>query len=322
MNYGDLISEAFRITWRNRFLWFFGFFAAGGGSSFNFNFPAGSGDGGVPGNVPGSLSGPGRWIQENLVLFFVVVGVLVLVLVLVFIALALISSGGLTDSVAALHRGEQRRFSSTWRAGLFYFWRVLGQALLFILISLGLLLVIGLPVGLGLAAVFAVTESTGLRVLFIVLVALFAILVLVAVFVALYIIGQLALRALVVGGERILGSISAGYNLFRRNIGRSLLVWVIQIALAIGIGIAALVVFLILGLVLIGPAVALFVADYTTAAIVVGVVGGLLFLIPVLVISGAIGTFNHTYWTLAYLRLMEPTPPPASTEPYLPPGPG
>ena len=320
MNYGDLISEAFRITWRNRFLWFFGFFAAGGGSSFNL--PAGSGDGGVPSNVPPSVSELGRWIQENLVLFFVVVGVLVIVLVLVFIVLALISAGGLTDSVAALHRGEQRRFSSTWRAGLSYFWRVLGQALLFILISLGLLLVIGLPVGLGLAAVFAVTQSTGLRVLFTVLVALFAIVLLIAVFVALYIIGQLALRELIVGGERILGSISAGYNLFRRNLGRSLLVWVIQVALAIGIGIAALVIFLILGLVLIGPAVALFLADYTTAAIVVGVVGGLLFLIPSLVISGAIGTFNHAYWTLAYLRLVEPTPPPASTDPYVPPGPG
>ncbi len=303
MNYGDLISEAFRITWRNRFLWFFGFFAAGGGSSFNLNFPAGPGDGGVPSNVPASLSGLGRWIQENLILFFVVVGVLVTALVLVFIVLALISAGGLTDSVAALHRGEQRRFSSTWRAGLSHFWRVLGQALLFLLISLGLLLVIGLPVGLGLAAVFAVTQSTGLRVLFIVLVALFAIFVLAAVFVALYIIGQLALRELVVGGERILGSISAAYNLFRRNIGRSLLVWVIQVALAIGLGIAALVVFLILGLVLIGPAVALFFADYTTLAIVAGVVGGLLFLIPVLVISGAIGTFNHAYWTLAYLRI-------------------
>lgn len=320
MNYGDLISEAFRITWRNRFLWFFGFFAAGGGGSFNFNFPTGAGDGGVPGNVPDWLSGPGRWIQDNLVLFFVVVGALVIMLVLVFIVLGLISAGGLADSVAALHRGEQRRFSSTWQAGLSYFWRVLGQALLFLLISLGLLLVIGLPVGLGVAAVLAVTESTGLRVLFIVLAALFAIVLLIAVFVALYIIGQLALRELVVGGERVLGSISAGYNLFRRNIGRSLLVWLIQLALAIGLGIAALVVFLILGLILIGPAVALFTADYTTAAILVGIAGGLLFLIPALVISGAIGTFNHAYWTLAYLRLVEPTPPATSTDPYEPPG--
>jgi hypothetical protein len=38
---------------------------------------------------------------------------------------------------------------------------------------------------------------------------------------------------------------------------------------------------------------------------VVGIIGGLLFLVPLLVISGALGAFNHTYWTLAYLRLTE-----------------
>ena len=28
MNYGDIIRDAFRISWRNKFLWFFRFFAA------------------------------------------------------------------------------------------------------------------------------------------------------------------------------------------------------------------------------------------------------------------------------------------------------
>jgi hypothetical protein len=37
MNYRDLIKEAFWITLRNRFLWFFGFFISGGIGSSNFN---------------------------------------------------------------------------------------------------------------------------------------------------------------------------------------------------------------------------------------------------------------------------------------------
>ena len=46
---------------------------------------------------------------------------------------------------------------------------------------------------------------------------------------------------------------------------------------------------------------------------VAGVVGGVLFLVPLFVLSGAIGAFNHAYWTLAYLRLVEPpeSPQPA-----------
>ena len=38
MNYGDLIKDAFWITLRKRFLWFIGFFVAGGTLNFPSNF--------------------------------------------------------------------------------------------------------------------------------------------------------------------------------------------------------------------------------------------------------------------------------------------
>ena len=101
-------------------------------------------------------------------------------------------------------------------------------------------------------------------------------------------------------------SIGGGFGLFRRNIGRSLLAWLLQLGVMLGLGIAMLVVIIILAVILVGPAVALFAADQTAAAVVVGVIGGLLFLMPVLVISGALSAFNHAYWTLAYLRLVAP----------------
>jgi hypothetical protein len=44
MNYGELLSETFRITWRNRFLWFFGFFVGGA----SFNVPSNFGKQGAP----------------------------------------------------------------------------------------------------------------------------------------------------------------------------------------------------------------------------------------------------------------------------------
>jgi hypothetical protein len=103
----------------------------------------------------------------------------------------------------------------------------------------------------------------------------------------------------------VLESIAGGFGLFRRNIGRSLLVWLLQLAVMLGLGIATLVVLLIFGAILLGPAIALFATEHATAGIVAGVVGGVLFLVPVFVISGALGAFNHAYWTLAYLRLTE-----------------
>jgi hypothetical protein len=298
VNYGDIIRDAFRITWRNRFLWFFGFFAAGSGGVSNlFN---------VPSNfqrAPGDLAGVPRWVSENLVAALVVVGILALVLVLLFIVLSLISSGGLAESVAAMDGGEGRRFSSTWRAGIANFWRVLAQAVLLFLIGLGLLLLIALVAVLPIVLTFALTDSVGARVSVSGLFGLLGVLLLILVYVPLTIIGQYALRELVVDRERIAYSIAAGYGLFRRNIGRSLLVWIISIALSIGIGIALVVFLLLVGLVLFLPSIALGFAEYATAAVVAGVVAGVILLPIFLVISGALGAFSHAYWTLAYLRL-------------------
>jgi hypothetical protein len=122
---------------------------------------------------------------------------------------------------------------------------------------------------------------------------------LIVVFVLLAIVRQFARRELVLRGEGVIGSVGSGYRLLRRNLGRSLLVWLIQLGLMLAAGIALL----ILGLLLFLPTILLAVAEYTIAAIATGVVAGLI-LLPLLIVAIAVlGTFNHSYWTLAYLRL-------------------
>lgn len=297
MNYGEIIKGAFWISWRNKFLWFFGFFAAGGGGISNyFNIPSEVGD-------RGDFSGMGRWMGENFAAVLVVFVVVALVLTLAYIVLSFVSAGGLAESVAAIDRSEQRRFSSTWRAGLANFWRVLGQTILVFLIGLGLLLVVAVVAGLPIALTFALSESVGARVAVSVLFGALGVLLLVVFFVALGIIRQFALRGLVIDRERIAPSIAGGYGLLRRSLGRSLLVWLINLGLSIGIGIATFIVVLIVGFLLFVPTIILAIAEYAAAAVATGVVAALI-LVPIfLVISGAVGAFSHAYWTLAYLRL-------------------
>jgi hypothetical protein len=115
-----------------------------------------------------------------------------------------------------------------WRAGVSNFWRVLGQASLFILIGLVLfigLTLLALVLFLPLSVFFgAISTDTGSRLLpsavliglFIIL-GLFLTVLFIALVVAFYIVGQLALRELVVGAKRIFESVGAGYRLFRRN---------------------------------------------------------------------------------------------------------
>ena len=319
MNYGDLIRDAFRITLHNRFLWFFGFFAGGTGTNFVGNVPSGGGNFNFDdfqrssSDISGLTAQVGQGLSETVVILGIVL--VVLLIALFFIILAIISQGALADSVAAIDRGEGRRFGSAFTSGMGNFWRVLGYYVVFFLIALGLLMVIGIPVALLIGGTFAATQSTGVRVSVAVVVGILAILLLIVVFIPLSIIGQYALRDIVVRRERVLGSVGSGYGLFRHNIGRSLLLWLIQLGISIGIGIAFILLLLIVGLILALPAIALAVAGYTTAAIIAGVIAGLILLPLLLVATGAIGTFSHAYWTLAYLRLTPltpPTPPPGS----------
>ena len=306
MNYGDLIRDAFRISWRNKYLWFFGFFAGGVGSSFGGNVPSGAGnfDGGSPeqSGTPGLAAQVGPGLFDNvalLVALFVAIGLIVLL----FLALALISQGALAENVAAIDRGDGRRFGLGWRAGLGNFWRVLGYYVVYFLITLGLLVAIGVPLALLVGVTFAVTEAVAARVIVAVLAALLGLLALIVVFIPLSIVGQYALREIVVRRAGVFASFGGGYRIFRRDVGRSLLLWLINLGLGIGITIAALIGLGIVGLVLFLPAILLGFAEMSTAAIVAGIVAGVILLPVFLAVSGATGAFFHSYWTLAYLRL-------------------
>lgn len=307
MNYGELIGDSFRIAWRNRYLWFFGFFVGGGAASFNASVPPNpegpASVGSTTGGVPAWLIGLGQWTRENLVAA-VTLGIVAFVLFLVvFVGLTLVSIGGLADSVAAIDRDERRNFASTWRAGVRNFWRVLGYSVLFFLIGLVPLILIGGPAALGIFGIVAATESVGLRVLFISLVGLTALVLLLVVTVALYLVGQLALRELVIGGRGVIVSVGSGYRLFRRNLGRTVVVWLIQVAISLAV---ATVLFTITFVVNLAQTLGfLALSSGASYPLVVGLaVGvGLLLSLPFVVIAAAVGVFNHAYWTLAYLRL-------------------
>jgi hypothetical protein len=318
MNYGELIGDAFRITLRNRYLWFFGFFA-GGSTSFNVpNIPTGSGTFDSDDFQSSSSMLSAIQVGQGLGTGVLIAGLVIVVLIiaLFFIFMSLVSQGALADSVAAIDRGDRRGFGRAFRSGMGNFWRVLGYYVVFILIAIGLLLVIGIPVALVIGGTFAATQSVGARITVSVVVGLLAVLALIVVFVPLSIIGQYALREIVVRRERVLSSVGSGYGIFRRNIGRSLLILLIQFGISIGIAIAFFLALLIVGLVLFIPTIALAVAGYSTAAIIAGVIAGVILVPLLLVATGAIGTFSHAYWTLAYLRVTAAAPPTAAPSPY------
>lgn len=299
MGYGDLITDAFRIAVRNRQLWFFGLFAGTGfgGFNFNFGFPSQGSGGGATG--PSAQDGLPS-LDAGLVLAIALAALLVVV---VAIVLGVISQGALADSVAAIDRGERRGFRRAWRAGLSRFWPVLGQVLLIGLASLALVLVVAAPLVGIVVAVFLGTDEVVAQVLVSVGVGLVGIAAIVVIFAIVFIVAQLALRELVVGGRSAVVAIRGALGLARRNPGTAIILFLIQQGIALGAAIVMSIALALIGLLLFLPTIAFAASGAGAAAIAAGIGAGIVLLLVALPAFGAIGTFNHGYWTLAYLRL-------------------
>ncbi len=288
MPYLELVREAFEIARRNRYLWFYGVFA--GGATFNFqaSYPGDTGDGSAD---PTSSVDPG-------VVIAIAVGLLVLVIV--FAVLSTVSQGSLADSVAAIRRGETRDFKRAWRSGLHSFWRVLGVGILIGLIGLALVLAVVLPVAGVIVAVVLASDSVVPIVIVAIAAGIPGLIVLIGLILVLGVLAQLAIRHVVIAGARIVDSLRAGWQLLRHNIIPSGAIFLIQqVANFIG-SLAILLGLLLLCL----PTIILLVAGATPVGIAVGVLTGLVVIPLALTAYGALGTFNHSLWTLTYLELM------------------
>jgi len=285
VEYGKLIGAAYRIALHNWRLWPFGVFAGTGGFSFNFQFDTGDTDGGLADVDTGVI---------------VAVAAIVLALALFAVAMSVISQGALAEGVAAIDRGEERRFRQALRAGLAVVWRTVGLYLLVALVAVALVLAVAIPAGGAVLAVFAATDATAPRVAVAVLAGLAALGALVVLLLPLLPISQHAIRELVLGGDRPVAALRGGWGVFRANLGPSILVFLIQQGLVLaaytGIAIVAVVMSL--------PAIVVLVATGGGApGIVVAAVTALIVLPAVLAAAGAVGTFGHGLWTLGYLRM-------------------
>lgn len=293
MNYGENITGAFWTALRNPYLWIFGLFVGGSGSTVGLS------------NQNQDI-GPNRdllrFAEDNLVAIIIVSIVFVLSLVIISIALSVISQAGLVASVAALHEGRQSSFSETWRSGASRFWRMLGLQITLLLVWILLFVAAIIPAVLASLLILTLSEPGFISIALIVVISLLTLLLLILLFIPFSIIGALAARNLVLEDNQIFGSLGDGYNLFRANIGKSLLVWLIQIGIAVGVG-------LIVGIVT-------FAAGYPVSWLLAPLLSGfgvgdillvagalIVFSLPFLILGAAVSAFAHAYWTIAYLQL-------------------
>lgn len=301
MEYGRIISESFRISWRYKSLWVFGLFAGSIGTGFSFDPSSRDIFTGRHG-LREAIESAGSVIGLEFVFAWVIVAA---VIGLVLMAIHLVCLPALIDGVNKIKRGGLFQLRSSFSAGLDFFWRFLGLAMISIMIAA---LGFGLSVVVGLALPDVDTAILTIAAFLFLPVTLFVGFVLTNIF-------ALAQRAIVVRNVGIADGLHEGFELFRRNFLKCLVIFLIYIGASIGVAFGAI---LILGIVAIPIMLLALIAE---SAWIFAVIFGFILGLPLLLVMIAFATtLLQNFYTLFYFELVEPggQAPPVETAPATP----
>ncbi len=277
MDYGRVLRRAWDIIWAHKYLILLGVLAGlgsgtGGGAAtgtgFRFDLPAPD-----EFRIP-EFPAP-EVIPPVVGLIGVIVALIILVVVVALWVVGIISRGGLIDSVDTIDGGGLSSFGQAWEAGWRKGWRLVGIALL---PAIPVLLLVILAV-LAALALYLPAPATPARANVSILAAIAGVLacILVPVAVILGLLEAMANRACMLEDTGVFGSYRRGARVVLDNFGSAFVLFLIQIAIAVGIAI-------------------------------VGILPGMVMAVccllwPLLIlVQGAITAYFSTMWTLAWRR--------------------
>jgi hypothetical protein len=325
MNYMGILKEGWDVTRRNKRLWILGLFAGGSAALSTSNWSSGSSSSGSSQGLPAGwenvhtptealqrgLDAAGKQLGTSLgtaqqwwaLIAFAVLALVVVCLVLWAIGIA--ARGGLIAQTREAIAGRPTSAAAGWRTGLRLWGRVfaVGFLLALPLIGLGILALITAAV-FGIPALIAAGTATpsvtaGLVSMGLVLSLIGVVALVIGVIVS--ILEEVALRHAVLDGRGALDSIKATWADLKAKRGVASM-WLVMILVNIAAGIAAVILFIpvvvVLGFVVAGSVVAGGTGMFwlIVPALLVLFVTGMLF-------KAVYATFQNTAWTSFYDRM-------------------
>ncbi len=292
MDYGEVLSQAWRITWRNKALWVLGVLAGcsasgrgGGGSQASSSFRGYDfGGQGAPEIERFINSIPlETWIA-------VAIGVLLLILSLslLFLVLGVLGQSGLIAAFAQEDGGQPVTLGEAFRLGSRYFWRLLGVRVVVwaagVIVAIGVISVVLLSLGIALICLLPL---------------------LCLLLPASFLVDGYVMLTMVAAVQENLGVLEAfgrAWEVIRENLGP---VIVMALILILGGAIVSVMISAPFLAVLIPAGAGLLVGEgwsVVTGLVASGVL--LLIGIPILILlSAVLTTFTTGAWTITYRRL-------------------
>ncbi len=317
MNYGEVLSKAWKIIWRFKILWIFGILASCSGNLGNGS--SSSGNNGIRYNVPGENLPPGIQnfitqmtnVIQNIPFWVWILLFIVLLLVIVIVVLlgtvgriGVIKGTSLADDGAA-----SLPFTELFTGSFHYFWRVFLMNIL-----------VGLAVFAFIIVFFLFFVVAGIATLGIALLCLIplACLLIPASWLVSLVVEQSTI-AIVVEDLGIMAGISRGWDVIKRNIGTII---VMALILLIGGGIVGFILSLPVAFILVPPIMSIiFIPGSLGTGLIISALIFLVYLPIWLVLAGILRAYIGASWTLTYRRLTgkmisaQMPEPPVSMEP-------
>ena len=287
MSYGEVLTKAFKITIKNKFLWFFGIFVGSlGGLNAGRSYS---------GQDFSSLNGtdPTTFLQQ----YWVVILVVALVLFLIFLGfafLSIVSQGALFGAVEKINKNKKTGFSDAFKIGIKNFWKILGAELLIGLVTFLITVLVFAP------ASFLIFSK--LWVILIIYVLIFILLImLLSIFVTLIVF--MTYGEIVIGKKGIISSIKNSFCLFKKSFSKLLITYLILLLIGFGFGLLLVMVALLIGvpLVLFGFAIA--ASGIMPALVAYIAIFGTIFVVGLLILQGIFSSFTYSVWTLTYIDI-------------------
>lgn len=291
INYLEIIHNAWRITWKHKFLWWFGFFAAAMnvGNSF-FYLLAGEKEENknLDSTVDFVTKHPG-WLMAA------VIGVLILYLAFFFIQA--LAQGSLIKSIGRISRKEPSSFKSALRDGKTYLWKIF---LIRILIGLSMLCIGAILFTPIVILLYLKADPIAVILVFLALIILIPLSFL-ALFMEIY-----SLMYAVIGDLPIWLSLENAYLVLRKNLTPSIIMGLIVIMVnsLTGIFMVMLLLPLLIAVILIGLLITL--AFQKTGIALTVITGFTAAFVLLIFLRSVYGVFTQSLWILFFEEIGSP----------------
>jgi hypothetical protein len=322
LDFSSILTKAWQITWKFRILWIFGFLAAlgggggwggyNGGGGANFNFRTGANINQVdtydyPRQWDTTTGLPPEWqstfdqlSQIRLSTWITIAVVTCCVLCLIGLALWLISiigRGGLIGGILAADAGGKVAFREAWGIGVRNFWKLLLIRVMAFLLWLALSLILLIP------TIFVTVFTCGLGFIpWVCAMAVFGVVVNV----------WFAMMDYAVVAEKLgVGeAVGRAWVLLRKYIGPLAILYIILLAISLGVGLVMLIVFAPSAVTVVLSVLPIILEEggLNVTLLVVGLVLFALYVLISIVVRSVLTVYQTAVVTLAYKDFSGATP--------------